>query len=104
MRSWDEADGGALRIFKPRNYRIGAYDGGTLAAGETAGEYTCSTPRNDGVPAEAWPSFDILPEAGKLVVFDSCAVEHEVRPTLRSRQCVVGWFKSVRELGDTRVR
>ena len=42
-------------------------------------------------------TFDILPEAGTLVLFDSCRLEHEVRPTLRSRQCVVGWFKSVRE-------
>lgn len=35
---------------------------------------------------------DILPTSGTLVVFDSCAVEHEVLPTRRERLCLIGWF------------
>lgn len=37
-------------------------------------------------------TIDILPECGSLVLFDSCAVEHEVRPTNRDRTCLIGWF------------
>ena len=33
-----------------------------------------------------------LPDAGSLLLFDSVAVEHEVRPTRRERTCLVGWF------------
>ena len=35
---------------------------------------------------------DHLPTGGKLVVFDSCRVEHEVLPTTRERVCLIGWF------------
>ena len=35
---------------------------------------------------------DHLPTSGKLVLFDSCAVEHEVLPTMRERTCLIGWF------------
>ena len=36
--------------------------------------------------------YEILPDAGSLVLFDSMAVEHEVRPTRRERTCLIGWF------------
>jgi len=35
---------------------------------------------------------EILPDVGSLVLFDSIAVEHEVRPTPRERTCLIGWF------------
>merc|ERR1719401_2123820 len=35
---------------------------------------------------------DILPEGGKLVLFDSTSVEHEVLPTCKERWALVGWF------------
>ena len=38
--------------------------------------------------------FDVLPESGSLVLFDSKLVWHEVRPTRRERTCLVGWFRS----------
>ena len=37
-------------------------------------------------------AYEILPDAGSLVLFDSMAVEHEVRPTRRERTCLIGWF------------
>ncbi len=37
---------------------------------------------------------DILPNAGKLVLFLSARFWHEVRPTKRVRASVTGWFKS----------
>ena len=36
--------------------------------------------------------YAILPDAGSLVLFDSMAVEHEVRPTRRERTCLIGRF------------
>ena len=38
------------------------------------------------------PNAEFLPSSGSLVLFDSLAVEHEVRPTNRERACLVGWF------------
>lgn len=35
---------------------------------------------------------DVVPEGGKLVLFDSTLVEHEVLPTRRERWAVVGWY------------
>jgi hypothetical protein len=37
-------------------------------------------------------TIDIVPEGGKLVLFDSSAVEHEVFTTKKERWAVVGWF------------
>ena len=37
---------------------------------------------------------DVIPAGGKLVLFDSTTVEHEVLPTLKERWAVVGWFLS----------
>ncbi len=95
---WTAADGGALRIF-------------------SGGEDT-EAARRTGDAAEA-SSYDVLPESGKLVLFDSKEVRntraraaprpphrdsclpscssltqvwHEVMPTLRERACLVGWF------------
>ena len=35
---------------------------------------------------------NVVPEGGKLVLFDSTSVEHEVLPTCRERWAIVGWF------------
>ena len=60
---WREDDGGALRIH-----------GGDDADGGSSHGY------------------DLLPEGGSLVLFDSKQVWHEVLPTRRERACVVGWM------------
>jgi len=36
---------------------------------------------------------DILPEAGRLVIFNSQKIEHEVMPTERERYSITGWLK-----------
>ena len=38
------------------------------------------------------PFYDIAPEAGSLVLFDSSSVSHEVLQTARARLACVGWF------------
>ena len=35
---------------------------------------------------------DVIPAGGKIVLFDSASVEHEVLPTFKERWAVVGWF------------
>ena len=37
---------------------------------------------------------DVVPEAGTLVLMRSACTEHEVLETVRSRHCLVGWFRS----------
>lgn len=39
---------------------------------------------------------DVVPQGGTLVLFRSDLIEHEVLPTARDRQCVVGWFRTLR--------
>ncbi|WP_209331934.1 2OG-Fe(II) oxygenase [Lunatimonas salinarum] len=38
---------------------------------------------------------DILPESGRLVVFLSGEIPHEVLPTVRERASITGWFRDV---------
>jgi SM-20-related protein len=52
----------------------------------------------DALPVEG--SLDVLPEGGTLVLFRSPQVAHEVMPTRRKRQCIVGWFCAVRSRTD----
>jgi hypothetical protein len=44
---------------------------------------------------------DVVPEGGKLVLFDSTSVEHEVLPTCKERWAVVGWFLTEKEKPET---
>lgn len=37
--------------------------------------------------------YDVLPEAGRWVVFRSELIEHEVRPARRERYSLTGWFR-----------
>lgn len=39
-------------------------------------------------------AMDIQPIAGKLVIFDSLTMEHEVLPALKSRCSLAGWFRT----------
>eukprot|EP00929_Paragymnodinium_shiwhaense_P097618 TRINITY_DN59255_c0_g1_i1.p1 TRINITY_DN59255_c0_g1~~TRINITY_DN59255_c0_g1_i1.p1 ORF type:complete len:296 (-),score=80.84 TRINITY_DN59255_c0_g1_i1:342-1229(-) len=52
--------------------------------------------KRDGGVLRAYPKgkapIDINPDAGTLVLFDSCTLEHEVLPTHRERWALVGWF------------
>ena len=38
------------------------------------------------------PFYDVAPEPGSLVIFDSSSVSHEVLQTARARLACVGWF------------
>lgn len=49
-------------------------------------------------------TIDIVPEGGKLVLFDSSAVEHEVFTTKKERWAVVGWFLIERRIGKVKKR
>lgn len=40
------------------------------------------------------PTLDIWPEMGTLVLFLSAHVYHEVRPTLRERMSIAGWYRT----------
>ena len=40
---------------------------------------------------------DVLPDGGTLVLLMSGDVEHRVRKTRATRQCLVGWFREVSE-------
>lgn len=61
---WKEQDGGALRIYIP----------GTSSLEEHA--------------------IDVRPDSGRVVLFQSGALEHEVLPTQRKRYGIVGWMKT----------
>ena len=56
-------------------------------AAEDGGELRISTAQHEATR-------DIWPESGRLVIFDSKQVWHEVLPCFRERSCVVGWFRS----------
>ena len=55
-------------------------DGGALVA------YPKATASRPAKPEE------VAPTGGTLVLFNSRALEHEARPTLRLRWALVGWF------------
>jgi len=85
-----DADGGGSGLRRRRSISLllylntgwGAADGGELRIFD----------REEGY-------LDVPPEGGTLVLFKSDEIEHEVLPTRRPRQCVVGWFRSLRHPG-----
>ena len=75
---WDaEKDGGILRAYIRQ---------------PMTNKRNSSTAKNNIVISES--TQDITPQGGKLVLFDSASVEHEVLPTCKERWAVVGWFLS----------
>ena len=80
---WDaEKDGGILRAYIPQQF---------------TSEQKATDIGNGGAKKEEDNNVftqDIVPEGGKLVLFDSASVEHEVLPTCKERWAVVGWFLS----------
>ena len=73
-RPWHEDDGGCLRL-----YLSGPGDGPGGGG--------------DGTGGRAEPAFvDIPPVGGRLVVFDSQTVLHEVLPSFRERAAITVWF------------
>ena len=73
---WTVADGGQLRF----------YDS-TVRDPPPATVHRCHP--SSGSAESFW---DVLPECGTLVLFDSKRVWHEVLPTQSQRACLVGWF------------
>ena len=54
------------------------------------GELTLYLPGEDGEKA-----FDIIPKPGRMVIFESQVLEHEVKPVLASeRLSITGWLKT----------
>lgn len=87
---WDlERHGGHLRIFAGDDpYRSNPADEGDP-------KHHASEQHSQPGPAKAnyeCNYFDVVPEAGTLVLFDSATIAHEVLPTQRDRLAVVGWF------------
>jgi len=76
---WNEKDGGILRAYVKQ-----------------------SAKGDKGVPIHQQ---DVIPDGGRLVLFDSATVEHEVLPTNKERWAIVGWFMSDNKKGsDTKKR
>ena len=44
---------------------------------------------------------DIAPVGGRLLLFNSCEMEHEVLPTIHSRMAVTLWAFAAGGLGET---
>ena len=54
------------------------------------GELTIYLPEGDGERA-----LDIIPKPGRVVIFESQILEHEVKPVLASeRLSITGWLKT----------
>jgi SM-20-related protein len=69
---WAEANGGSLRLYRPREF----------AKDEEEEE--------EEEENEEWE--DVAPEGGRLVIFMAGAVEHEVLPTFAPRIALTAWF------------
>ena len=74
----DSGDGGALRVYYPAE--------GSAVHGPAAAP----------VDEEAERFVDVAPLAGRLVIFDSRRVAHEVRPTYGERWAVTLWAQIAR--------
>lgn len=82
--AWHAQDGGELRLYLQK---LNSDHDPKNVAEKTMAEKTmseCSTPE----------SLDILPMAGRLVLFLSGEFWHEVRPAKRERMSLTGWFRT----------
>jgi len=77
-RPWGPEDGGTLRC------RLDGAKAWHLRVDGSAGAMEL-VPAADGV-------LDVRPEGGRLVLFDSQRVEHEVAPTFRQRWALTSWL------------
>jgi hypothetical protein len=81
VKPWREEHGGCLRVYFPaRN-----------------GSAMLSSPNSSSVPTGSGsvenPYYvDIPPVGGRLVIFDSQEILHEVRPTFKERAAITVWF------------
>lgn len=73
---WETGDGGELCLYGPAAKEEAAASAGRTSAG-------------DGPEADA----RILPEAGRLALFLSDRIPHEVLPARRVRWSLTGWFR-----------
>lgn len=71
--SWKKEDGGALRLFPKSIYNNKGIDSST-AASTTAGDTATAA---EGAPIRE--AVDVYPEGGRLAMFYSADVAHEVR-------------------------
>lgn len=94
---WDvDRWGGQLRIFSG-SAELSAPAAREHASSRSAGGATSALaelPRM--LPNLEERCVDVAPEGGTLVLMRSELIEHEVVTTQRQRQCVVGWFRTVR--------
>jgi hypothetical protein len=95
-RPWDcVTDGGALRVYGSTPGAVACTGNTVVRAGSFENEKAkeqgddCLVKRSESCRYYA----DITPTAGRLVIFDSATVLHEVRTTHRPRAAVVGWFR-----------
>ena len=78
-------DGGCLRLYAPAQG-----DDSSTGCADASDQDGAGHP--NGQAAEASHHLDVLPMAGRLVVFMSGAVEHEVMPTFQPRCALTAWF------------
>ena len=99
---WDEGHGGALRLWIPRGapgYEGGGEAGGAGGAGAGAGGGACACHGAlgpgvaRGVDAEGMATVEVAPVAGRVVLFLSGAVDHEVCPSFADRVALTAWMQ-----------
>ena len=80
--NWKKEDGGALRLFPKSHYskKLGA--AGEGGEGGEGGE------EEGAVSQQSKEAVDVYPEGGRLAMFYSADVAHEVRCKLRSFRCI----------------
>ena len=73
---WPAAHGGALRVYHPQR----------------PSSNTHALDRADSVTISDSTWLDVFPQGGRLVIFMSGAVEHEVLPAYAPRVALTAWF------------
>ena len=72
-------------------------EGGAWEPGRDGGTLRLWAPGSDAAGGGA-PDLELAPEAGRLVLFDSRAVEHEVAPAFRERWALSAWYPAAAAL------
>ena len=86
---WKEEDGGMLRVWK-----IAAEDEIENNSKQTTSSSSKTTSTNDGScnGSESLPAVDVLPEGGRIALFYSDKVPHEVTATNSNRYALTVWY------------
>jgi hypoxia-inducible factor prolyl hydroxylase len=102
---WEESMGGALRLFIPKKFRqkeaAAAEEKETKTTQETTVGGEASSSAHSSKDDYHMKAVDVFPQGGRVAIFYSSDIPHEVLPTFGNRHALTIWYYDTNERKQT---